>query len=186
MESNLPPCGSDEDDPSLELTRRAFLGGIAVGTAVVAFGPIPIAHAAVPLPRGVDPDLGEVPVARAVAAFAGGTILNTKTARSQLLGGIVFGIGMALTEKTELNPRTGRFITQDLADYHLPVNRDVPSVEVILVEEVDPYVNEAGAKGLGEIGITGMPAAIANAVYHATGVRVRELPITPDKLLRRS
>src|SRR5437588_8659976 len=96
----------------------------------------------------VDAALGEARVSRLVGAFAGGTILNAKTAHSQLLGGMVWGIGMALTEKTELDARTGRFITQDLADYHLPVNRDVPDVEVIIVPEVDEHVNEAGAKGL--------------------------------------
>ena len=131
----------------------------------------------------VDEDLGEVRVARLVGAFAGGKILNAKTARNQLMGGMVWGIGMALLEETRRDHRSGRVVTRDLADYHVPVNRDVPAIDVITVEEEDPHVNDVGAKGLGEIGNTGIAAAIANAVYQATGTRVRDLPITLDKLL---
>jgi xanthine dehydrogenase YagR molybdenum-binding subunit len=131
----------------------------------------------------VDPDLGVVRVTRAVSAFATGKILNVKTARSQFMGGMVWGIGLALTEYSRRDERNGRIVTRDLADYHVPVNADVPELEVIMLDELDPHVNELGAKGIGEIGITGMPAALANAVYHATGKRVRELPITLDKLL---
>jgi xanthine dehydrogenase YagR molybdenum-binding subunit len=131
----------------------------------------------------VDPDLGEVRVRRVVSAFGCGRILNPKTARSQLVGGIVWSIGMALTEHAPRDPHTARPVVRDLADYHVPVHADVPAIDVILVDEVDPYVNEIGAKGLGEIGNTGAAAAIANAVYHATGIRVRDLPILPDKLL---
>ena len=130
----------------------------------------------------VDPDTHEVRVTRFVGAFAAGKILNSKTARSQLMGGIVWGIGMALTEHTERDLRNGRVMTRDLADYHVPVNADVPNLEIITVDEVDPHVNEIGAKGIGEIGITGSVSAIANAIYNATGKRVRDLPITPDKL----
>jgi xanthine dehydrogenase YagR molybdenum-binding subunit len=129
----------------------------------------------------VDPELGEIRVARVVGAFAAGKILNPLTARSQLVGGIVMGIGMALEEHTVRDPRTGRVVTRDLVDYHVPVNADVPDIDVILVDEIDPYVNELGVKGVGELGITGTPAAIANAVYHATGRRVRDLPITLDR-----
>jgi xanthine dehydrogenase YagR molybdenum-binding subunit len=131
----------------------------------------------------VDEDLGEVRVARLVGAFAGGKILNAKTARNQLIGGMVWGIGMALLEETRRDHRSGRVVTRDLADYHVPVSRDVPAIDIITVEEEDPHVNDVGAKGLGEIGNTGIAAAIANAVYHATGIRVRDLPITLDKLL---
>jgi len=131
----------------------------------------------------VDADLGQVRVTRFVGAFAGGKILNAKTARSQFIGGIVWGIGMALHEETLRDRRTGRVVTRDLADYHVPVHLDVPAIEIISVDEADAVVNAVGAKGIGEIGITGAAAAIANAVYHATGVRVRDLPITPDKLL---
>jgi xanthine dehydrogenase YagR molybdenum-binding subunit len=131
----------------------------------------------------VDDELGEVRVSRVVGAFAAGKILNPKTARSQLIGGIVWGLGFALLEHTERDPRTARVVTRDLADYHVPVHADVPDIEVIMVPEDDPHVNEIGAKGIGEIGITGISAALANAVFHATGKRIRDLPITLDKLL---
>jgi xanthine dehydrogenase YagR molybdenum-binding subunit len=131
----------------------------------------------------VDEDTLEIRVRRVVSAFAAGKILNQKTARSQYIGGIVWGIGFALLEHTRRDPRTGRAVTRDLADYHVPVHADVPDIDVSFVAEEDPYVNEVGAKGIGEIGITGISAAIANAVFHATGRRVRELPITLDKLL---
>ena len=131
----------------------------------------------------VDPQLGMVTVPRIVAAYAAGRILNAKTARSQLLGGLVFAHGMALMEETTTDRRTGRVVNASLAEYLVPVNADIRSVDVILVEEDDPQVNPMGVKGVGEIGIVGAPAAIANAVYHATGKRIRDLPITPDKLL---
>ncbi|HVR03937.1 MAG TPA: xanthine dehydrogenase family protein molybdopterin-binding subunit [Polyangia bacterium] len=131
----------------------------------------------------IDRDFGEVRVARVVSAFAAGRILNAKTARSQFIGGIVWGIGMGLHEQTVYDERLGRVMNADLAEYHVPVNLDVPPIDVIFVDEDDPHVNQVGVKGIGEIGITGVAAAIANAVYHATGKRVRDLPITPDKLL---
>jgi xanthine dehydrogenase YagR molybdenum-binding subunit len=131
----------------------------------------------------VDADLGEVRVTRMVGAFAAGKILNAKTARSQLMGGMIWGIGMALMENTVIDPLRGRIVNANLAEYHVPVNRDSPAVEVIMIPEDDPYVNPLGVKGIGEIGITGATAAIVNAVYHATGKRVRDLPLTPDKLL---
>lgn len=131
----------------------------------------------------VDPDLGEVRVVKFVGAFAGGRILNARTARSQYIGGMVWGIGMALLEQTQVDPRTGRVMSADLEHYLVPVNADVPAVEAYLVEERDDAINPLGAKGVGEIGIVGAAAAIANAVYHATGRRVRDLPITCDKLL---
>jgi xanthine dehydrogenase YagR molybdenum-binding subunit len=131
----------------------------------------------------VDEATCEIRVTRAVGAFAGGKVLNVKTARSQLLGGMVWGIGLALLEQTVRDARDGRVVTRELQDYHLPVNSDVPALDVILVPEDDPHVSQVGAKGLGEIGITGMGAAIGNAIFHATGKRVRELPITLDRLL---
>jgi xanthine dehydrogenase YagR molybdenum-binding subunit len=132
----------------------------------------------------VHDDTREVRVQRVVSAFAAGKILNRKTARSQFIGGIVWGIGFALLEHTAWDARTGRAVTRDLADYHVPVHADVPEdIDIIMVDEQDPFVNEIGAKGIGEIGITGITAAIANAVFHATGQRVRDLPITPDKLI---
>ncbi|MEH2039708.1 xanthine dehydrogenase family protein molybdopterin-binding subunit [Nostoc sp.] len=131
----------------------------------------------------VEPDLGEVRVTRWVGTFGVGRILNAKTANSQMIGGIVYGIGMALMEHTLTDPNRGRVVNHDLAEYHVPVNADVPDIEVLFVDEQDPHINPLGVKGIGEIGITGTAAAIANAVYHATGKRVRDLPITLDKLL---
>jgi xanthine dehydrogenase YagR molybdenum-binding subunit len=131
----------------------------------------------------VDPDLGTVRVPRIVGAYGIGRALNRKTAHSQLMGGIVWGLGMGLMEKTEMDWRVGRAVNANLADYHVPVNADIGEIDVSIVDEHDPYINELGAKGVGEIGITGVAAAIANANYHATGQRIRDLPITPDKLL---
>jgi xanthine dehydrogenase YagR molybdenum-binding subunit len=131
----------------------------------------------------VHPDSGEARVRRYVGAFSAGRILNPKTAHSQLIGGIVWGIGMALMEQTILDPHTGRIVNASLGEYHVPVNADVPEIEAFFVEEHDPHVNPLGSKGIGEIGTIGSAAAIANAVYHATGKRVRDLPITLDKLL---
>ena len=113
----------------------------------------------------VDEDFGTVRVTRVVTAIAGGRVINPKTARSQVMGGIVWGIGSALHEESVLDHRFGRFMTHNLADYHVPVNADVEDVEVIFVEEHDELVNPLGAKGLGEIGVVGVAAAVANAVY---------------------
>ncbi len=132
----------------------------------------------------VDPSLGSVRVARIVGAYGVGRVLNGKTARSQLQGGIVYGLGQALHEDTVLDPRTGRYLNADLAEYLVPVNADVPEIDVTFVEEEDPHVNPIGVKGIGEIGTTGVAAAIANAVFHATGIRVRDLPIRLDALLK--
>jgi xanthine dehydrogenase YagR molybdenum-binding subunit len=131
----------------------------------------------------VDDALGIIRVPRIVARYSVGRLLNAKTARSQLEGGIVWGIGMALLEDSLLDPRAGRFANANLAEYHVPVNADVGSIDVAFVEENDTIFNPLGARGIGEIGITGVPAALANAVYHATGTRIRDLPITLDKLL---
>lgn len=131
----------------------------------------------------VDPDLGMVRVSRFLGSFGVGRVLNPKTARSQMIGGIVWGIGMALHEETMMDERYGHFVNHNLAEYHVPVNADIPDIKVFFVEENDPYVNPLGIKGVGEIGIVGAGAAVANAVYHATGKRIRDLPITPDKLL---
>jgi xanthine dehydrogenase YagR molybdenum-binding subunit len=131
----------------------------------------------------VDPDLGIVRARRLAGAFGGGRILNARTARSQYYGGMIQGIGCALLEQTRLDDRLGSFTNVNLGEYLLPVNADVPAIDVILVEEEDAHVNPIGAKGIGEIGIIGVAPAIANAVYHATGTRVRDLPITIEKLL---
>jgi xanthine dehydrogenase YagR molybdenum-binding subunit len=134
----------------------------------------------------VDPDLGEVRVARIAGAYSAGRILNAKLARSQFIGGIVYGVAMALHEQTVIDPRTGRYLNADLSEYLVPVHADIGDIEVVLVDEDDPHVNAVGVKGIGEIGTTGVAAAIANAVYNATGIRVRDLPITIDKLLPRA
>jgi xanthine dehydrogenase YagR molybdenum-binding subunit len=131
----------------------------------------------------VDPDFGEVRVRRVVACYTVGRLLNAKTARSQLLGGIVWGVGMALTEQAHVDGVSGRVLNANLAQYHVPVNADIGELDVTFVQEDDTTFNPLGARGIGEIGITGVPAAIANAVYHATGQRIRDLPITPDKLI---
>lgn len=131
----------------------------------------------------VDADLGQIRVSRMVGVFGAGRILNPKTARSQFIGGMVWGIGMALHEHSVMDERLGRFVNNNLAEYHIPVNADVPQIEALWVDEVDQHVNPLGVKGIGEIGITGAAAAIANAVYHATGKRIRDYPITLDKLL---
>jgi xanthine dehydrogenase YagR molybdenum-binding subunit len=128
---------------------------------------------------------GEVRVPRAVSAFAGGRIVNPITARSQLMGGMIWGISAALHESTEMDRRSARYTNKDLAEYLIPVNADVDQIEVILVPEEDTLVNPLGIKGIGELGNVGMNAAVANAVFHATGVRVREIPIWLEKLLQR-
>ncbi|HLJ97864.1 MAG TPA: xanthine dehydrogenase family protein molybdopterin-binding subunit, partial [Gemmataceae bacterium] len=131
----------------------------------------------------VDPDLGTVRVARVVGRFAAGRIVNLKTAHSQAIGGIVGGIGMALLEETIWDPRNARIVNANLADYHVPVNADIPDIDADFVEELDKQVNPIGAKGIAEMALVGVAPAIANAVYHATGKRIRDLPITPDKVL---
>jgi len=131
----------------------------------------------------VDPDLGMVRVSRMVGAFAPGRVLNARTARSQLMGGMVWGIGMALHEHSVYDERIARIMSRDLADYHVPANADVGIVEPYLVEEKNDPGNPAGVKGVGELGLCGAAAAIANAIFNATGKRIRTLPITPDKLL---
>jgi xanthine dehydrogenase YagR molybdenum-binding subunit len=131
----------------------------------------------------IDEQLGIVRVTRVVSAVAAGRILNAKTARSQIMGGVVWGIGMALEEESFVDTQLGRFINHNLGEYHVPVNADVRDIEVLFVQEDDTIVNPLGAKGLGEIGIVGVAAAISNAIFHATGKRVRSLPITLDKVL---
>ncbi len=131
----------------------------------------------------IDQDIPVVRLQRMVSAFAAGRVLNQKTARSQYLGGIIQGIGMALMEETHLDKRFGSFVNVNFAEYLVPVNPDIRGLDVILVEEHDEHVNPIGVKGIGEIGIVGVAPAIANAVYHATGKRVRDLPITVDKLM---
>lgn len=132
---------------------------------------------------GVDRDTGEIRVRRMLGAFACGRILNRKTARSQLIGGMIMGLGAGLSEEGLLDTRDGSFVNRDLAEYHVPVNADIPQIDAIFIEEQEDKANPLGIKGLGEVGIVGAGAAVANAVFNATGARVREFPVTLDKLL---
>ena len=118
-----------------------------------------------------------------LGVFAAGRILNPKTARSQLIGGMIWGVGSALHEEAVVDPRYGSFVNHDLAGYHVPVHADIPAIEAIMLDELDDKSNPLGIKGVGELGICGAGAAVANAVYNACGVRVRDYPITPDKIL---
>ncbi|HEX3671687.1 MAG TPA: molybdopterin cofactor-binding domain-containing protein, partial [Candidatus Cybelea sp.] len=169
-DGSIPACGVSLDiseEPNEEEEERFATQGFGAQFAEVE----------------VDPDLGEVRVVRFVGAFDCGRILNAKTANSQLVGGIVWGISMALFEKTRYDARTARIMNANLGEYLVPTHADTPNPEVIVIEEDDPHVNPAHVKGVGEVAITGAAAAVANAVYHATGIRVRDLPITPGKLL---
>jgi xanthine dehydrogenase YagR molybdenum-binding subunit len=131
----------------------------------------------------VDPLLGTVRVAKCVSVMDIGKVLNLKTAKNQIIGGITFALGMALMEETVYDPNSGRIITKDLANYHVPVHADIPEFDIQFIDKPDPYISPIGSRGIGEIGITGTTAAIINAIYHATGKRIRNLPVTPDKLL---
>ena len=160
-----------------------------IGTAKAAREPSSAAahamysHGAVFAEVKVDPTLGQVRVTRLVGAFAAGRIINPRLVRSQYFGGMIWGISFALQEEAITDKRSGRIMNADLAEYHVPVNADVPSLEAILVPETDSYVNPLGIKGVGEIGVTGTVGAIANAVWHATGTRVRRFPIRLEDLL---
>jgi xanthine dehydrogenase YagR molybdenum-binding subunit len=142
------------------------------------------AHSAIFAEVKVDEQLGVIRVTRVVSAVAAGRILNTKTAHNQIMGSMIWGIGMALHEETLLDHHFGRIMNANYGEYHVPVNADVHDIKVIFVDEPDDIINPLGIKGVGEIGLVGVAAAIANAVYHATGKRVRDLPITLDKLRR--
>ena len=131
----------------------------------------------------VNDSTGMVRVKNFVSATGAGRILNPKTSHSQMIGGAIWGIGQALSEESILDPRWGNFVTRSYADYHIPSNLDVPEIQTIFINEEDKYVNKLGIKGIGEVGIVGVAAAIVNAIFNATGKRIRELPVTPDKLL---
>jgi len=141
------------------------------------------AHGAVFAEVKVDPDLGQIRVTRMVGAFAAGRIINPRMVRSQIFGGMIWGMSFALHEQAVTDHRSGRILNADLAEYHVPVNADVPPMEALMIDEYDPHVNALGIKGVGEIGITGSAGAVANAVWHATGVRVRRFPIGIDDLV---
>ncbi|MEE1924950.1 xanthine dehydrogenase family protein molybdopterin-binding subunit [Pseudomonas sp. 148P] len=140
-------------------------------------------HSAVFVEVRIDEALGTLRVSRVVSAVAAGRVINPKTARSQILGGVVWGLGMALHEETQVDHGLGRYMNHNLAEYHIPVNADIGDIEAIFVDEPDAIVNELGSKGVGEIGVVGVAAAVANAVRHATGRRLRDFPLTVEKLL---
>ena len=171
-----------------EILARAGRSEV-VGTAKAARDPADAeahamySHGAVFAEVKVDPDLGQIRTTRLVGAFAAGRIINPRLVRSQYFGGMIWGISFALHEEAVMDRRSGRIMNADLAEYRVPVNADVPSLEAILVPEEDPYVNPLGVKGVGEIGITGTVGAIANAVWHATGVRVRRFPIRIEDVI---
>ena len=161
----------------IEATETVQPGDAGARYSMHAFG-------AVFVEVSVDPDLGETRVRRIVGAYGAGRVVNPKLARGQCIGGMIGGIGMALMEHAAVDPRNGRVINANLAEYPLPVHGDAPPVmEVLFVPEEDPHVNPLGVKGLGEIAMVGVAPAILNAIHHATGRRIRELPVTPDKLL---
>jgi xanthine dehydrogenase YagR molybdenum-binding subunit len=141
------------------------------------------AHGAVFAEVRVDPDLGQIRVTRLVGAFAAGRIINPRMVQSQIYGGMIWGMSFAMHEEAVIDRRSGRILNANLGEYHVPVNADVPSLEALMIDEHDPHVNALGIKGVGEIGITGSAGAIANAVWHATGIRVRRFPIRIEELL---
>ncbi len=171
-----------------DILARAGLGEIEASGTAAANPAAQVdyamhAHGAVFAEVKVDPDLGQVRVTRMVGAFAAGRIINPKLVRSQLFGGMIWGMSFALHEEAVADRRSGRIMNPNLAEYHVPVNADVPSLDVLTVDEHDPHVNALGIKGVGEIGITGSAGAVANAVWHATGVRVRRFPIRISDLV---
>jgi len=172
----LPPGGKPDTVKKL-YAGTPFLGGGSAGEKLM------YALGAEFVEVRVNVQTREIRVPRIVGAFAAGRIMNPRTARSQYMGAMIWGISSALHESTEIDPRVARYVNDNLADYLVPVNADIQEVDVILVPETDDYVNPVGVKGIGELGNVGTAAAVANAVYHATGVRVRELPIRLEKLL---
>ena len=141
------------------------------------------AHGAVFAEVKVDPDLGMVRASRIVGAFAAGRIINPRLVQSQYFGGMIWGLSFALHEEAVIDRRTGRIVNANLGEYYVPTNADVPAMQALLIEEHDPFVNALGIKGVGEIGVTGTAGAVANAVWHATGVRPQRFPIRPEALM---
>jgi xanthine dehydrogenase YagR molybdenum-binding subunit len=183
--------GATEAQPIGEVMRRAGESEI-VGTGVFdpaqhGAGYAMRTFGAVFVEVGADPSLGLLRLRRAVGSYSVGRIVNPRTARAQLLGGIIWGWGMAAMEQSAFEPLLGRFLSKNLAGVAIPVNADIPSdITVHFVEEIDEKAGPIGGKGIGELGATGVAAAVANAVFHATGKRIRDLPITPEKLVAHS
>lgn len=178
------------DDPTRHESYRSILARAARDVTVVAAGSAPLellkfamhSSSAIFCELRVSTVTGEIRVDRLLGSFDCGVILNPKTAASQFKGGMIMGLGMALTEETLFDERTGRIMNASLADYHVPTHLDVPEIDVMWTGIPDPR-SPLGARGIGEIGVTGVAAAVANAVFNATGKRIRDLPITLDKLL---
>jgi len=171
-----------------EILRRAGLAEVEAGGSGAADPAAQAnyamhAHGAVFAEVKVDPDLGQVRVSRMVGAFAAGRIINPHLVRSQYLGGMIWGVSFALHEEAIVDRRSGRIMNANLGEYHVPVNADVPQLEALMIEEHDPHVNALGIKGVGEIGVTGSAGAVANAIWHATGVRPRRFPVRIEDLL---
>lgn len=169
---------------------QAARGGDLVAEDAIEFGDLDKTHqqstfGAHFVEVGVDAATAEIRVRRMLAVCAAGRILNPKSARSQVIGGMTMGVGAALMEELAVDTRRGYFVNHDLAGYEVPVHADIPHQEVVFLDEVDPMSSPMKAKGVGELGICGVAAAVANAVHNATGVRVREYPITLDKLIHR-
>lgn len=171
-----------------DILERAGLAEIA-GTVSSAAAPVMLenyamhAHGAVFAEVKIDPELGQIRVTRLLGAFAAGRIINPRMMRSQYYGGMIWGVSFALHEHAVTDPASGRILNANLAEYHVPVNGDIPSLEAILVEESAPHVNALGIKDVGEIAIIGTGGAIANAVWHATGKRIRRFPISIDQMI---
>jgi xanthine dehydrogenase YagR molybdenum-binding subunit len=165
-----------QSERAVEVTESSAPGEETKQFAMHAFG-------AVFAEARIDADTRTIRIPRIVGAYGVGRVLNAKLAHSQMISGMVWGVSQALREETDVDPRNGRYVNADLAEYHVPVNADIHDLDVTFVDEDDPHINPIGAKGIGEIGITGVAGAIANAIYNATGVRVRHLPIRLDDLL---
>lgn len=170
--AKIHPDGVEADGSTVWMTQDSNYAAHAIYSYGAHFAEV-----------GVDVDTAEIRLRRILGVFSAGRILNAKAARSQLLGGMVWGVGAALEEEAVVDPRTGAFVTRDLAHYLVPVHADIPEIEAIMLDGYDDKANVLGAKGVGELGISGAGAAVANAVFNATGVRVRDFPITLDKLL---
>jgi xanthine dehydrogenase YagR molybdenum-binding subunit len=175
VRDSMPPGSSEQEwqetFTSVTRARMATSGSHSVHSWSAVFAEV-----------RVDEDLGTIRVARLVGAFDCGRVLNPATARSQLIGGMIMGVGAACLEAAVVDRRFARVVNSGLAEYLIPVNADLPEIEVVFVGEEDPHANPLGTKPVGELGITAVPAAIANAVYHATGRRVRDLPVLLEKL----
>jgi xanthine dehydrogenase YagR molybdenum-binding subunit len=168
----IPPEGLDAEGEVVAMWDDPNYGAYSIHTYGAHFAEV-----------GVDADTAEIRLRRMLGVFAPGRVLNPKTARSQLIGGMTFGVGMSLLEEAVVDTRSGAFVNRDLADYLVPVHADIPQIDAVVLDGFDDKANPLGVKGLGEVGNCGSGAAIANAVFNATGVRVRDFPITLDKLL---